>query len=103
MTKFGLRASFVIRHSDFAINVTSFSIDFVALDAPMPQATRPPLQCPSEQLDDSALALKLLALAPIHETLSAFYYCWWDRIGHAGQRSDALSGKAAAASHYSRG
>src|SRR5207249_4090938 len=37
-----------------------------------------------------------------HETLSAFYYCWWDRIGHAGERSDALSGKATAASHYSR-
>ena len=37
-----------------------------------------------------------------HETLSAFYYCWWDRIGYAGEWSDALSGKAAAASHYSR-
>jgi len=44
MAKFGLRASFVIRHSDFAINVTSFSIEFVALDAPMPQPTRLPLQ-----------------------------------------------------------
>ena len=47
MTKWrnsGFVASFVIRHSDFAINVTSFSIEFVALDAPMPQATRLPLQ-----------------------------------------------------------
>lgn len=86
-----IRHSFELRHSDFVIDDAAFSpptcsFRFIVLVV--------------VALDDLPLALKLLALAPIYETLSAFYYCCRGGDRHAGERRNALSRKAAAFPHH---
>ena len=88
-SSFGLRAFFVIRHSDFVIGQRRV---LNAIPQPLLQRFNPSML---SSLDGSIVASKFSA-SLAHETLPAVCNRRWCRIGHIWKRNDALSRKASA-------